>query len=257
MSQKMIEAFTKSLPDYLEDVEMNSGKLFYSLAWQQISEHLKPNKNILDIGCGFGLTSIWFSEQGHTVTGVDLTPDMIHAAEQKAKEKKQQITYLQGNIETLEQIPQIKTYDWIICHNVLGYLEKPADAIRKLNARLNPGGYLSIIAHNPAAKVLRKALVENDLTQAKESIHEEEEYNSLIGAYVKQYSTETYKQWLETMGLKLVGHYGIRCVFDYLGQGEQEGDLQGLLDLELAMGRLSPYRDIAFFSHFIVRKPLG
>ncbi|MBP1932246.1 class I SAM-dependent methyltransferase [Ammoniphilus resinae] len=220
-TQQIIEAFTKSLPDYLEDVEMNSGKLFYSLTWQQIAEHLDANKAILDIGCGFGLTSIWFSEQGHSVTGVDLTPDMIAAAEQKAKEKQQQITFLQGNIDTLDHIPQVKTYDWIICHNVLGYVENPQETIRMLNTRLNPGGYLSIIAHNPAAKVLRKAIVENNLPEAKESIDEEEEYNSLIGAYVKQYSIETYLQWFESMELAVKGRYGIRCVFDYLGPGEQ------------------------------------
>lgn len=54
---KMIESFSKSLPDYLRDIETSSGKLFYDLCWSQIDRHIKKeNQRMLDIGCGFGLT---------------------------------------------------------------------------------------------------------------------------------------------------------------------------------------------------------
>lgn len=258
-SRKIIEAFTKSLPDYLRDVETTSGKLFYSITWHQIAEHLTKSKtlNILDTGCGFGLTSIWFSEQGHRVTGIDITPDMIQAAEQKAKEKQQTITFIQGQIENVDEILTGKTYDLILCHNVLGYLEHPAEALEKFYSILNPEGYISIITHNPAAKVLKKAIVEMDLIHAIEMINKEKEFNPLIGAYVHQYSFSTFQKWFNQMGLELLQHYGIRCVFDYMKNEEQRenpNNLQDFLDLELQLGKSIPYRDIAFFYHFILQK---
>ncbi|RXT07942.1 bifunctional 2-polyprenyl-6-hydroxyphenol methylase/3-demethylubiquinol 3-O-methyltransferase UbiG [Ammoniphilus sp. CFH 90114] len=257
-NQKIIEAFTKSLPDYLRDVETTSGKLFYTITWNQIAEHLAQNKtlNILDIGCGFGLTSIWLAEQGHLVTGVDMTPDMIRVAEQKAKEKKQEITFLQGQLENIDDLLEGKTYDWILCHNVLGYLDRPTDALGKLYSLLNPGGYISIITHNPAGKVLKKAIVEMDLFAAKEMMNREKEYNPLIGAYVHQYSLTTFLTWFEQLSLKLVEHYGVRCVFDYTTTEIQDNPkiFQDLLELELQLGQSGPYKDIAFFYHFILQK---
>lgn len=256
----IIEAFTRSLPEYLRDVETTSGRLFYSIAWEQIAEHLTDKKalDILDIGCGFGLTSIWFSEQGHRVTGIDITPDMIQAAKQMAAEKQQTITFMQGKIENVEELLKGKTYDWIICHNVLGYLNQPEKALEKLRSLLNPQGYISVITHNPAAKVLKKAIVETDFIHAKEMINNEKEYNTLIGAYVYQYSFATFLSWYEQIGLELLQHYGVRCVFDYLQnekQNEKEIDFQHFLDLELNLGRSNPYREIAFFYHFILHKP--
>lgn len=257
--QKIVEAFSRSLPEYLRDVETTSGKLFYSITWSQIKEHLTKNKelSILDIGSGFGLTSIWFSEQGHRVTGMDITPDMIRVAEQKAKEKQQKITFLTGQIEYVDKILKGKTYDWILCHNVLGYLDEPAEALEKLYSILNPGGYISIVTHNPAAKVLKKAIVEMDLIHANEMINKEKEFNPLIGAYVNQYSVTTFQTWFNQMGLDLLQHYGIRCVFDYMKDEEQRenpNSLQDLLNLELQLGKSTPYRDIAFFYHFILQK---
>lgn len=257
--QKIIEAFTSSLPEYLRDVETASGKLFYSITWSQIGEHITKDNplTILDIGCGFGLTSIWLSQQGHKVTGIDITPDMIEAAKLRADREKQNITFLQGGIEDLNVLLKGKTFDWIMCHNVLGYLENPMSDLEKLSSLLNPEGYMSIIAHNPAAKVLKNALVDMNMTEAKESINKEKEYNSLIGADVHQYRAETYYKWFGTLKLDLIKHYGIRCVFDYLRNAnitQQDYRFQNLLDLELELGKTKPYRDIAFFSHFVIQK---
>lgn len=258
--QKIIEAFSKSLPDYLRDVETTSGRLFYSIAWHQIAEHLAMNKelSILDIGCGFGLTSIWLSEQGHLVTGIDMTPDMIRVAEQKAREKNQSITFVQGQIERIDEIFKDTTFDWIICHNVLGYVDQPMEALAKMKSLLSPGGHLSIIAHNPAAKVLKKAIVDMDLKNAKKMMTEEKEFNPLIQAYVHQYFAAAYLNWFEELSLDLIECYGIRCVFDYMNENKQidpQNDLQDYLALELELGKTKPYLDIAFFSHYLVKKP--
>ena len=42
---------------------------------------------ILDVGCGAGFFSILLAKEGHQVTGIDLTPDMIENAKQLAEEE--------------------------------------------------------------------------------------------------------------------------------------------------------------------------
>ena len=43
---------------------------------------------ILDVGCGAGFFSVLLAKEGHRVTGVDLTPDMIENAKILAAEGK-------------------------------------------------------------------------------------------------------------------------------------------------------------------------
>ncbi|MFZ3591341.1 class I SAM-dependent methyltransferase [Bacillus sp. DJP31] len=257
--QNLIDAFTQSLPDYLSDVESPSGKLFYSITWNQIESHFNKEKplRILDIGCGFGITSIWLSELGHQVTGIDITPDMIETAKQKAEEKGKNIMFLLGDLTSLERTLESETFDFILCHNVLGYIENPTEILEKLQSLLTKDGYISIINHNPASKVLKKAIVEEDIIQAKEAIGKEQEFNPLIGAVVHQYSTETYYKWFDLLKLQLTKHYGVRCVFDYLHENstlKHARHVDDLLALELELGKMSPFKDIAFFSHFIIQK---
>ena len=58
--------------------------------------------NILDLGCGPGLYSEIFAQQGHSVTGVDISEESIKYAEKSAKDKKLDITYINANYLELE-----------------------------------------------------------------------------------------------------------------------------------------------------------
>ena len=61
----------------LREKELQSPKL---LLWRdELVKHMegKTNLRILDIGCGAGFFSIILSELGHTVMGIDITPNMI------------------------------------------------------------------------------------------------------------------------------------------------------------------------------------
>lgn len=63
----------------LRKAELHSEK---QLLWQQeITRHLPQNRSlkILDIGCGAGFFGILLGQK-HSVTGIDLTPEMIEAA---------------------------------------------------------------------------------------------------------------------------------------------------------------------------------
>ena len=68
----------------LREKELQSPKL---LLWRdELVKHIegKTNLRILDIGCGAGFFSIILSELGHTVMGIDITPNMIEESKQLA-----------------------------------------------------------------------------------------------------------------------------------------------------------------------------
>jgi ubiquinone/menaquinone biosynthesis C-methylase UbiE/uncharacterized membrane protein len=48
-------------------------------------KHLKFHSTILDIACGTGTQAIALAKRGHTVVGIDLSPDMLQRAKDKAK----------------------------------------------------------------------------------------------------------------------------------------------------------------------------
>lgn len=52
---------------------------------KMIDSFFRPGTSVLDIGCGAGRTSIALVEKGYEVTGIDLLPGMIEAAEIQAK----------------------------------------------------------------------------------------------------------------------------------------------------------------------------
>jgi len=56
---------------------------------------------ILDVGCGTGRHSIELSKRGYTITGIDLSEDMLNRAKQKAEESSQNIEFLQYDARDL------------------------------------------------------------------------------------------------------------------------------------------------------------
>ncbi len=72
--------------------------------------------HILDAGCGTGNYSIELARQGYTVTGLDVSSELLTVARTKAKKEAVGITFHEGNIVTLPPFPK---YDGIICRGVL------------------------------------------------------------------------------------------------------------------------------------------
>lgn len=100
-------------------------------------------KRILDVGCGTGFLSLLLAELGHDVTGVDLAPQMLEAAREKAELSGLKIALRVENAAALSDADA--TYDLVICRHVIWILPDPARGASEWIRVLRPGGRLALI----------------------------------------------------------------------------------------------------------------
>jgi len=142
-AKKMIEDYwTKRSPEFikLRREELHSEKF---LLWrQEICRHLPADKplHILDIGCGAGFFSILLAQEGHAVTGIDITESMIRDARQLAEEEKNTAVFCVMDAEHLSFADE--TFDAVVSRNVTWNLPYPDQAYREWVRVLKKGGVL-------------------------------------------------------------------------------------------------------------------
>lgn len=250
------EAFSNAVSQYLTYTKMPWGKLFYLTAWNQIDSHLESFENsILDIGCGFGITSLEYSRRGCHVTGIEPTPEMLRVAQEDAEREGLTTTFINADFQSASRLAD--HYDTIYCHNILEYVEDPRVFIKRIGDKQNEHGMLSLIAHNPAAKILKKAIVNKDPEEALASIGNAREYSSIIQTDLTVYSIDEIKKWLRECGYEVQNTYGIHNVYGYIIDNEIKQDEawnDKIVKLEMELGKLHPFKDIALFTHYIATK---
>ncbi|MCX3291141.1 class I SAM-dependent methyltransferase [Streptomyces sp. NEAU-H22] len=97
--------------------------------------------DVLDLGCGTGSLSLLASEQGHRVTGVDLSPAMVALAREKLAGR--DAVFLVGDAAS----PPVgeQRFDTVLVRHVLWALPDPGRALRHWRGLLRPGGRLVLV----------------------------------------------------------------------------------------------------------------
>ena len=94
------------------------------------------------MACGTGVLFPYYLELGAgSVTGIDLSPEMIRRAEAKLSDSR--IRLLTGDAAELDD----GCFDRIVVFNALPHFPDPERLLRSLTARLAPGGRLTV-AHD-------------------------------------------------------------------------------------------------------------
>ena len=105
-----------------------------------------PAGTALDLGSGQGRNAFWLAEQGHSVTGLDLSPVAVEQAAAVAAAHGLDASFEAVDLATWD--PAGRTWDLVL----LSYLQLP-EAVRRPVHRsaaqaLAPGGRLILIAHH-------------------------------------------------------------------------------------------------------------
>jgi ubiquinone/menaquinone biosynthesis C-methylase UbiE/DNA-binding transcriptional ArsR family regulator len=139
----------------------------------------KPVRSLLDLGTGTGRMLELFGPSIERGLGVDLSPDMLSLARSRLdRAGLKHCSVRQGDIYNLA-LPR-ESFDVVLVHQVLHFLEDGARAIREAARVLTPSGRLMVVDFAP-----------HDL----EFLREEHAHHRL------GFAPETVSQWLAAAGL--------------------------------------------------------
>ena len=135
--EQVAEEYVVRLSHELEHKPLDRALLNY------FAEEVRGRGLVCDLGCGPGHVARYLHEQGVTVQGIDLSPDMIKLA----RENNPGITFAQGNMLALD-VPD-KTWAGIVAFYSIVHLSRGQlmQALREMYRVLQPGGLLLLSFH--------------------------------------------------------------------------------------------------------------
>lgn len=116
--------------------------------WKKIILENGPERSageklsILDIGTGPGFFPIILGEEGHDVTGIDLTENMVACAFRNAEREKVKVNLMTMDCHDMD-FPD-ESFDLVICRNLTWTLDNPEKAYAEWYRVLRPGGRMLI-----------------------------------------------------------------------------------------------------------------
>jgi len=228
----------------------------FSLVWDvlrdvasaQVAETGRQALDIVDVGGGTGGLAVPFAALGHNVTVVDPSPDALAAAQRRAAEAGARLTAVQGEAASLDSVAGTKSADLVICHNVLEYVDSPADAMTAIAAVLRPSATVSVLASNAVAAVLHRALA-GRFTEARQLLESE----NAVGS-PRRFTLPGLTALIEGAGLRAGEAHGLRIFSGLVPGALLDGDgggTEALRALEAAAAATPPLRDIAAQLHVL------
>lgn len=100
---------------------------------------LNKENQLLEIGCGTGITTLPLSDYVKEITAIDTSEHMLEQAEEKAdKQGKENINFLHMDLMKLGAEPC--SFDVVTAYNVLLYMKDQEKILGKIHEILKPGG---------------------------------------------------------------------------------------------------------------------
>ena len=109
----------------------------YQKKIQITHEYLKPDMEVVELGCGTGSTAIIHSPYVKHIRAIDISSKMIEIAQGKANKKKiDNITFETLTIDDLNV--QEQKVDVVLCFSILHLLENKKEVIANIYKMLKP-----------------------------------------------------------------------------------------------------------------------
>ena len=145
IKDKVENYWTKRAESFFE-LRHDEIESYKSSRWLEEIKGLLPKKeklNILDLGCGTGFFEVILGREGHKVTGVDLTEEMIAKANDMIRIyglQESQVKAVVGDAEILDFLDE--SFDVVITRNLTWTLPHPIEAYKEWYRLLKKGGVL-------------------------------------------------------------------------------------------------------------------
>lgn len=220
-------------------------RLFKKIVWKQLGD--MEGKKILDFGSGEGITANHFAEK-NDVTAIEPSKEMLSNAW-----KDYEYTQIVGDVNALSAFKN-ETFDMIICHNVLEYIDDKAAVVKALARVLKKDGIISIVKHNRAGRVMQMVVLLDDFEKANEILDGKDSTASKFGT-IRYYEDNDITKWEPQITISDI--WGIRTFWDLQQNQQKHGDeawQEKMLQLELRVSQMREYKNIAFFHHLLLKK---
>jgi SAM-dependent methyltransferase len=120
--------------DWAELAEPSNHVLFTTVL---AALELVPGAKLLDIGCGSGYALRLAAQQGATVTGLDLTPELLAIAAERVPEA----TLVEDGMDRLPFVAE--RFDAAVGFNAFQFADDPAAAVREATRVVQIGGHVA------------------------------------------------------------------------------------------------------------------
>jgi SAM-dependent methyltransferase len=207
---------------------------------------------VLDVGMGQGTQALRLARAGHQVTGLERDVTMIAAAREalagqpEGIRERMRIIEGDGRDTGVHFLPG--SFDVVLCHGVLMYVEEPDPLLAGLARMLAQGGLLSLLVRNGDALAMRPGLG-GDWAGALAAF-DTTAYRDRLGLDVRADRLATLTARLAGIGAPLHAWYGVRVFTDTAADGAAApDDPETLLAVEERAGRTDPYRGVAALLH--------
>ena len=238
-----------TIQDYRNMVDQPWGRMFYDLIYRQLNISNEKRAKVLDYGAGFCITADHYAKD-HEVTAVEPNEEMYDL-----RVKNYAYKLVPEGLDYLQSIGD-DTFDVVICHNVLEYVDDINIVLAQLIRVLKPGGILSIIKHNEFGKAFAYAVLNDNPAAALDVLDKCNEDSAFGNRNV--YSNDSLIESLADVA-ELKEVYGIRTFFGLSSNNDikfNEEWYGNMLELETKAAAIYDFKKVAFYNHLIFSKTL-
>ena len=256
-----VERFRAGADKYAAYLETPEGRLRLDLAFATLRDCLPRDTRplrALDLGCGTGALAVRLAQLGLHVTALDASLPMLDLAKIAAHEAgvSERIAVEHGDAAQFAELSPPESFDVILCHNVLEFVDDPSAVLRSAGRALrDSSSIISILVRNHAGEVLKAALLSGDLTAAENTLISEWGDEALYGSKVRLFTPEGLRVMLLASSLAVTAERGVRVMSDYLPPKVSRSDeYERIFQLERKLGRRPDFAAVARYTHCLAHR---
>ena len=121
-------------------------EIFFGETYRRLLRRVEESgPRVLELGCGNGGTSLALAERGLHVTGIDLSPARIEAAQRGARERglAERAVFQVGDLNMMP-LP-VASFECVVAHDALHHILSLGDLLDRVRGALVPGGRLVVM----------------------------------------------------------------------------------------------------------------
>lgn len=260
-SKADMERFRTGAEKYAAYLETPEGRLRLDLAFSNLQDSLPQNARslrALDVGCGTGAIALRLARLGLHVTLLDPSLEMLDLAKRavQAAGVTERIALKHGDAAGAAKLFPADSFDLILCHNILEYVDDPCGVLRSV-ARLlrDSSSIISVLVRNQAGEVLKAAIKDGNMDGIECSLTAEWANESLYGGKVRVFTAESLRSMLAEASLEVTALRGVRVVSDYLPPNiSREDHYQRICELERKLGRRPEFAAVARYTQCLAHR---